>query len=188
MQESYMKNIFITIITAAFVLVLPTNVAAQQKMSIGAGADVMIPIGSFGDKWSTGFGGTAEFDYMVKPTLSVTGKLGYLTWSAKDLPSGVSATYSGVPFLVGGKYYFRFMSEAPVRGYGHLELGMMFGSVSASGSRLVVSESKTDFTIVPSLGLEIPAGTNGSVDISMRYFDIASKGSLGLRAGYIMEI
>jgi hypothetical protein len=175
-------------IIALLVLVLSMCASAQQKMYVGAGLDVMLPVGSFGDKWSTGFGGTAEFDYVVKPTLSVTGKFGYITWSAKDLPSGVSATYSGVPFLVGGKYYFRFTAEAPVRVYGHLELGLMFGSVSASGSRLVVSESKTDFTIVPSLGIEIPAGTNGSVDLSMRYFDIASKGSLGLRAGYMMEI
>jgi hypothetical protein len=65
---------------------------------------------------------------------------------------------------------------------------LMFGSVSGSGHILTITESKTDFTIVPSLGVEIPAGSNGAVDISVRYFDIASKGSIGFRAGYRMAI
>ena len=103
------------------------NVSAQGQMSVGAGVDVMLPVGSFGDNWGAGFGGTAKFDYGITPRASVTGKTGYLTWSGKNLPSGASATYSGVPVLVGIKYYPRFAAESPVHAYGHLELGMMIG-------------------------------------------------------------
>jgi hypothetical protein len=183
-----MKTFAMCMTITALALLISAGASAQLMMSVGVGVDIMLPVGSFGDNWSTGFGGTAEFDYVVKPTLSLTGKLGYLTWSAKGLPSGVSATYSGVPFLVGAKYYFRFMPQGSVRGYGHLELGMMFGSVSGSGHILTVSESKTDFTISPSLGLEISAGPNGAIDLSARYFDIASHGSIGLRGGYKLGI
>ena len=95
--------------------------------------------------------------------------------SGKNLPSGVTATYSGVPVLAGIKYYVRFMPQGPVRVYGHFELGMMFGSVSGSGHTITITESKTDFTLVPSVGVEIPAGPKGAVDLSARYFDISKK-------------
>jgi len=183
-----MKTIARCIAFVALATILSPRGFAQSPMSIGVGLDIMLPVGSFGDSWGTGFGGTAEFDYEITPHASVTGKIGYLSWSAKNLPSGASGTYSGVPLLAGIKYYFRFMPQSAVRVYGHLELGMMFGSVSGSGHYITVSTSETDFTIVPSLGVEIPAGTNGAVDLSVRYFDISRKGSIGFRAGYKMAI
>ena len=83
-------------------------------MSVGAGLDLMLPMGSFGNQWSTGFGGTGEFDYAVSTHTSVTGKIGYLTWSGKQSfysnlsTSNFSASYSGVPLLIGVKYYSYF--------------------------------------------------------------------------------
>jgi hypothetical protein len=183
-----MKKIALCVTVTALVLLVSASAPAQSKMSVGAGIDIMLPVGSFGDSWGTGFGGTAEFDYAFTQNASVTGKTGYLTWSGKNLPSGVSATYGGVPLLAGIKYYPRFMPQGQVRAYGHLELGLMVGSVSGSGHILTITEPKTDFTIVPSLGVEIPAGPNGAVDISARYFDISRKGSIGFRAGYKMAI
>ena len=182
-----MKKIALCVTMIAVVSLISMKASAQGQMSIGAGLDVMLPVGSFADSWGTGFGGTAEFDYSLSPKTNVTGKIGYLTWSGKNLPSGVTATYGGVPFLVGVKYYPHLLvsqTQSPVRFYGHLELGLMFGSVSGSGHYLTITESKTDFTIVPSIGCEIPAGPNGAVDISIRYFDISKKSSIGLRAGY----
>jgi hypothetical protein len=183
-----MRKIALSVTVTSLVLLMSTSASAQSQMSVGAGVDIMLPTGSFGDSWSTGFGGTAEFDYAFAPRFSVTGKTGYLTWSGKNLPSGATATYSGVPLLAGIKYYVRSMAQGPVRIYGHLELGLMIGSVSGSGRIISVSESTTDFTIVPSLGAEIPAGSNGAVDISVRYFDISQKASIGFRAGYMLRI
>jgi hypothetical protein len=182
------NKIALSAILLALLFLAGSNASAQGQMSVGAGFDVMLPVGSFGDSWGTGFGGTAEFDYAVSERFSVTGKTGYLTWSGKNLPSGVTATYSGVPVLAGIKYYVRFMPQGPVRVYGHFELGMMFGSVSGSGHTITITESKTDFTLAPSLGVEIPAGPKGAVDLSVRYFDISRKGSIGFRAGYKLMI
>lgn len=64
----------------------------------------------------------------------------------------------------------------------------MIGSVSGSGHYITLTESKTDFTIVPSLGVEIPAGAKGAIDLSARYFDISKKGNIGFRAGYELGI
>ena len=187
-----MKKVTFCAVAMAIVLLVSMNANAQGKMSVGAGVDIMIPVGSFGDSWGTGFGGTAEFDYAVRPNFSFTGKIGYLTWSAKNPPTGWTATYSGVPLLVGVKWYPRFIPQEWVRFYGHLELGIMAGSVSTSGpggrSAIFIGGSQTDFTIVPSVGIEIPAGPNGAVDVSARYFDISRKGSIGFRAGYKLTI
>jgi hypothetical protein len=190
-----MKTIISALAVGAIMLILTAGVYAQGKMAVGAGVDLMLPVGSFGESWGTGFGGTAELDYILSQHTSLTGKIGYLTWSAKDLPSGVSATYGGVPFLVGVKYYphlFVSQSGSAVRAYGHLELGLMFGSVSVSGTSHgysgSISGSETNFTIAPSVGVEIPAGARGAVDVSVRFFDISRKNSIGFRAGYKMMI
>jgi len=182
------KNIVVYAALIALVSLVAMSASAQSKMSVGAGLDIMLPVGSFGDSWGTGFGGTAEFDYTINPKFAVTGKLGFLSWSSKNLPSGVSATYSGAPVLVGIKWYPSFIPQNSVRIYGHFELGFMLGSLSASGHYASVTASGTDFTLVPSVGVEIPAGPKGAIDISARYFDISKKGSIGFRAGYKLSI
>ncbi len=183
-----MKNILVCATLLALVSLVAMSASAQDKMSVGAGVDLMLPVGSFADSWGTGFGATAEFDYILNPKFSVTGKLGYLTWSGTNLPSGVTATYSGVPILVGIKWYPSWIPQNSFRIYGHLELGLMAGSVSGSGHYISITESKTDFTIAPSVGIEIPAGPKGAVDVSVRYFDISRKSSIGFRAGYKLAI
>ena len=183
------KNIFVCVTIIIMISLFFTNTYAQTNMSVGAGIDIMLPVGSFADHWVTGFGGTGEFDYIVTPRTSITGKIGYLTWSGKNLPDGVSATYSGVPLLVGAKYYLQFIpKDLPFRLYGHLELGVMFGSVSTSGStQPITTEGGTDFTLAPSGGMEIPVSTDGAIDLSIRYFSISSKASIGLRGGFKMN-
>ena len=183
-----MKTIACITAVVALVMLTSMNTYAQGQMSVGAGLDMMFPVGSFGDRWGTGFGATGEFDYSLNSRAAVTGKIGYLTWSAKKLPSGVTATYGAVPIMIGGKYYPQFAKDLPVHFYGHLELGFMFGSISVSGTYAALGASKTDFVISPSIGLEIPAGPRGYIDLSLRYFDISEKSSIGLRAGYRMML
>ena len=176
-------------ISGAVLALVAIGASAQTKMSVGAGFDLMMPVGEFGDHWGTGFGGTGEFDYALSEHSCVTGKIGYMAWSGKNLPSGVTATYSGVPILAGLKYYPRFMPKDGVRGYGHLELGIFAGSVSVSGNNWPYTPPKgTGFTLVPSLGVEIPVVEKGKVDLSIRLFDISRRSSVGLRAGYVFVI
>jgi hypothetical protein len=201
-----MKKIALCAMVTAIALLASASAPAQENsMAVGAGFDVMLPVASFGDQWSTGFGGTGQFDYAVSTHTTLTGKIGYLTWSGKQsyytsaAISSFSASYSGVPVLVGVKYYphlFVTQAQTPVRVYGHFEIGFMFGSTSVSGSykgyfgtySISSSASKTDITIVPSIGAEIPVVPKGAIDVSVRYFDIASHGNIGFRAGYRMTI
>jgi hypothetical protein len=174
--------------SAALLVLLPlvaVDASAQStSSSIGVGADLMIPVGSFADHWGTGYGATAEFDHTLEKRFAFTVKAGYLTWSAKNLSSGVSARYGGVPALVGIKWYPSFIPQGSARFYGHLEAGAMIASVTGSGRTLTLTKSTTDITISPSVGFEAKAGDNGAVDISARYFDISKKSSIGVRLGY----
>jgi hypothetical protein len=185
-----MKTLAIAATLVLLALLAPLSASAQHQMSVGAGIDLLLPVGTFGDGWGTGIGGTAEFDYTLKPHLALTGKAGYISWSGK---SGVSSACSGVPVLVGVKYYSKLLAQdSPVRLYGHFELGLTFVSWSVTGHLISVSETQTSFTLVPSVGVEIPAGANGAVDVSARYYDMTkaggSRGSIGFRAGYKMAI
>jgi hypothetical protein len=184
-----MKTIGFVLVMVALVLLSSSSASAQGKMSVGAGLDLMLPVGAFGDAWGTGFGGTAEFDYSLSPHSSITGKTGYISWSGK---SGLTGSCSGVPLLVGLKYYSRITApESPVHFYGHLEIGLTFVSWSA-GNFIKISETQTSFTICPSIGAEITAGPKGAVDVSIRYYDMTKsgggRGSIGLRAGYKLAI
>jgi hypothetical protein len=184
-----MKTIGLVIATMALVVLSSTCASAQGQMSVGAGLELMLPVGAFGDAWGTGFGATGEFDYSLSPHSNITGKLGYISWSGK---SGVTGSCSGVPLLVGLKYYSRITApESPVHIYGHLELGLTFVSWTA-GNLIKISETQTSFTLAPSVGAEITAGPKGAVDVSVRYYDMTKsgggRGSIGFRAGYKLAI
>jgi len=178
--------------TAVMTLVLPAPMiaSAQGQMSVGAGLELMLPVGAFGDSWGTGFGATGEFDYSLSPHSSLTAKTGYISWSGK---SGVTGSCSGVPLLVGLKYYSHLSGpESKMHFYGHLELGLTIVSWSVTGHIISVSESQTSFTLSPSVGVEIPVSPNGAVDVSVRYYDMTKagggRGSIGVRAGYKLSL
>jgi outer membrane protein W len=188
-----MKKLLVMASVFTLILLVAGGANAQNKMALNIGADVLFPLGDFGNASNIGFGGTAQFEYYVNPMLAVTGKFGYITWSAKtgDVPAGVTASgsFKGLPLLFGAKYYF--MPEGKARVYGQFELGLFFasasGTVEYAGYKQDYSASETDFSIAPAIGVEIPAGHKGAIDISARYFGIFKDGSannIGARVGY----
>ena len=96
---------------------------AQGKMALGVQAGIALPMGDFGDVYDMGFGGTATFAYHINPMLDITGSVGYLTWSGKDL----DYTFSSVPVLVGVRYYF---GQGKFHPYVTGELGMHFNHLN----------------------------------------------------------
>jgi outer membrane protein W len=190
-----MKKVTLVLTVVALALLVSFNAQAQNKMAVSVGPEVLIPMGSFSDAAKIGFGGTAEFEYFVNPNISVTAKSGYITWGAKTGDANIGATnvevtWSGIPILVGGKYYF--IPSGRTRVYGQFELGLFIFSGSSTvtipgfGTQSA-SASSTEFTIAPALGFEIPAGQKGAIDLSVRYWGILSSGgasNVGARAAY----
>jgi opacity protein-like surface antigen len=164
---------------------------AQSKMYLGAGLEVAIPMGTFGDAAGTGFGGTATFEMSLMPQLNGYAKIGYLMWAGKEVKSSsytYTTDYTAIPVLVGAKYFF-----APSF-YGLAELGIhsfsfegestyknpITGATTTSSSS--VSESKFGFGI--GAGYEMPVGTKAMLDISVKYQNLPNELSyLGARVG-----
>jgi hypothetical protein len=184
-----MKKLMLPVSILVVVLLVATGANAQGKIALSVGADALLPIGSFSDFASFGIGGTVQGEYLLAPNASLTLRTGYISWIAKDVPAGAKISYSGIPILVGGKYYFQ--PEGKTRFYGAVELGLMILSASAEatyyGQTIKSSASESDFSVAPGVGVEIAAGAKGAVDISARYWGIFKDGSahnIGVRAGY----
>jgi hypothetical protein len=185
-----MKKLSLAVLAIALLALVATPSYAQGKMVLSVGGDVLLPMGTFGDAYSIGFGGSARGQYNFTPMFSGGLTAGYYTWTAKDVAGGlVKPTFSGVPVRVFGKYYF--MPEGKARVYGMAELGLFFWSSKVTATiplfgTFSSSASGSDFNIAPGIGIELPAG-KVEVDVSVRYDMIMttgnSSGNLGGRVG-----
>jgi outer membrane protein W len=192
-----MKKLLLVVVALALVGFVSASSNAEGKIAISVGGDVLIPMGTFGDAQSTGFGGSVRGQYNVTPMFSVGLTAGYFTWSGKDRTIGgvtvKGGTFKGLPVRAFGKYYFMPETEK-VRFYGIAEVGMFFGSVDVPAVQTPFgpigggTASSTDFNYAPGIGVEFGLGSgNTKLDISARYDGIAasggSSGSLGARVG-----
>lgn len=189
-----MKKLLVAVMMLAMVALTISGASAQGKISFGVGADVALPIGSFGDTQNIGIGGTAKVYYPVNNMLSLTGTAGYMTFGGKEITSigGTkikAGSWNMVPVVVGGRYYFG--PEGGTRFYGGVDLGIIFGSYTVNtpeikvGNIVVVpassaSASTTDFTYQPQIGVEA-----GALDIAVRLLGVSNANSIAARIGYI---
>ncbi|MCK9424513.1 MAG: hypothetical protein M0Q21_00585 [Ignavibacteriaceae bacterium] len=147
----------------------------QSKITLGVGGTVALPMGTFADASSMGFGGLVRGE-MGFGTIVGTASLGYLSFPGKDISedqgSGVTTTYStsfsAIPILVGAKYSF-----APGF-YGSLEAGLNMLSWEAKW------ETKVGGVVYPAgsgstTGSETKFGFALGVGYQMSPFDISLK-------------
>jgi hypothetical protein len=188
-----MKKLALVATVVALVVMMSVGASAQGKMFLNIGADVLLPMGTFGDAASVGFGGTARFEYAFIPQLHGTFTAGYIAWGGKSINGFDGPSYGGIPFLVGGKYYFMPVTKNKMNVYGGFELGLMIFSVGSKKYTIgpytyeSPSVSETDFALAPTIGAEFPISDKGAIDVSAKYLLITSSGSagnIGFRIGY----
>ncbi|MBI5475924.1 MAG: outer membrane beta-barrel protein [Ignavibacteriales bacterium] len=174
-------------------LVAGISFGQEGQMRLGAGLELVLPSGTFGDVAGTGFGGTANFLYTVNPQITITGTAGYIMWGEKSFDLGFGEwkySYSAIPILAGGRYYF---TEGDSRVYGSAEIGLymfsatvtvptqsFFGYTIAGGE---TTESSSEFTIAPGVGYEMKIGDNMNLDVAAKYLIISDMSNINLRAG-----
>lgn len=169
------------------------GLAQEGQMKLGVGVELVLPSGSFGDVAGTGFGGTANFLYQLNDQISLSGTAGYISWGGKSIDVGLGTwdySYSAIPILVGGRYYF---TEGDARVYGSAEIGMYMFSFKLTvpsytylgftvpGSE--TTESSSEFTIAPGIGYEMKIGDNMNLDLSAKYLIISDMSNINVRAG-----
>jgi hypothetical protein len=188
-----MKKLLTIAVAVALLGLVGADASAQGKFALSVGGDVLLPMGTFGDAHSTGFGGSVRGQYNFTPMFSAGLTVGYYTWSGKEVLGFKFGTFKGLPVRAFGKYYFMPETEK-VRFYGIAELGMFFGSVDVPATTIGSitigggSVSSTDFNYAPGIGVEFGLGSgNTKLDVSARYDGIAtsggSSGSIGARVG-----
>ena len=150
-----MKNITLLLVLLTVASVPAFAQTTSGGWGVGFGGDVGIPVGDLSNGAQVGFGGNGWVGYMVDQNLTVTGKAGVISFSAKTgyTPSSVTV----VPILVGARYFF--MPPADMRVYGHAEAGVF--NISNGGG--------TKFGFAPTLGAQFKAGDNMNVDVHANY-------------------
>ena len=156
----------------AVILLFITNIgdlraASREEIKIGGDLGIGMPMGTFGDDFNMGFGINAVFSYFVNPQLIVTGTLGYWNYGVKNLPSGVSASFTSIPFNGGIQYRFNRGKFQP---FVSAETLLFFNSFSASASGYgSSSESKTQFGFTPGFGAAFPLENDLEIRAALKY-------------------
>ena len=183
-----MRKLIVTLasLITALTLCLPAAAFANEAkgdMAVGAGLELALPMGNFGDYAGTGFGLTGQFEYVYSPNISFIGNLGYIKWGSKDFGQ-YKWSNSAVPIKGGAKYY---LDPAKKGLYGAGELGFYFFSskyeYTQNNVTFRVSDSSTDLSLALFGGYEMPAGESWIVDLSARIEIISDHSFLGLRVG-----
>ncbi|ERJ60682.1 hypothetical protein [Sphingobacterium paucimobilis] len=172
-----MKRVYYTI-----VLLLVGNIAFAQKgfHTVGAGVELGLPIGDFGQGFGIGFGATGKAFYGITDIGDITGTLGYLRFGMKESSDLMKGSMGMVPIVFGYRHDFGGL-------YGEPQVGL-----TVVKSKVTI---KDDFGIGLS-GIGGSASTTkasfglgggyvfGNWDLGARFQIIDSMNFLGVRLGY----
>lgn len=155
-----MKKQLLTIV----MVLLCAGVFAQGKSSsdakLSVGLDFGLPVGSFADGTTIGFGGSGKAELPVSSDFNFTLTAGYISYYFEEpvkrsLKTFGYDTYMGyIPVKAGGKYYF---SRSV---YSEVEVGARFSTNNSGG---------TAFIYAPGLGVSYPGGNKRDIDFGIRY-------------------
>jgi hypothetical protein len=146
-----------------------------KKARLGAGIYLGLPVGDMGDLVDLSLGVLADFDFILTPAISVTGRAGYV----HHLEDIDNFSFYTIPFWAGIKYYF--MPEGvSARFFAAPELAFNFNGVSAEFNGFEGSDSELD------IGLNLGGGVELgpiSIRVFLAIFDLGEAGdSLQLAA------
>lgn len=177
------------LIAVLFVFILMAGLTnAQSKMQLGVGGFVGMPMGTFGDVTSLGFGGVVQGEYSLGDKMVGTFTTGYLIFSGKDVTVGAFSYKAGdwsiIPLMAGTKYYFADNF------YGAVQAGLnmvsytnpgttytVFG-VTVTSPEVTVSGSEFGYTV--GVGYEM-----GQIDLLAKYGSFMSNATfVGLSVLY----
>ena len=176
------------ILFISFVLISGTVFAQKGHMKIEPSLVIAFPV----EGTNTGFGINGTFFYGIDKNIDLTGTLGYITWSYSDF----DASFSSIPFLVGGRYSFAV--EGTITPYAAAELGFHFTSASFTipsysfgGSSFgggTTSASSTEFGIGFGGGAYFQVSSSITIDGNLQFNIIGSSNYFAIRAGAVFEI
>jgi hypothetical protein len=179
-----MKKLFAVLVVIALVASVASaqSVWGQGKMSAGPGVELALPMGTFGDQVSTGFGGFGTFQYGLNENILLTGTISYTGFGEKV--AGVTCSEMG--FLAGGKY--NLSGQVTPGFYGLFQIGIVSFSSKVEFMGFSATVSESDLAFAPGVGYQI--GNN--IDASVKYLIVSTTGnsssSLVLNVAYFFAL
>jgi hypothetical protein len=162
------------------------------RMSLGAGVEFVMPVTSgFKDAYNLGIGGTVRGEYAFTNDVSGMLTAGYVSLSGKDVGGVTLDNGSMIPVTVGVKYYFM---PGTLRFYGAFDLGITSFKQSFPGVNILgvnigeTSQTSTEFTWQPQLGVLGYFSNNAAFDLSVRWIGISDANALGIRLGVLFDL
>ena len=157
----------------------------QGRIDINAGVDFGLPIGSFGDVYSFGYGATVKGLYGISEAGQIGLTLGYQRFGLKDsFDENMSGSMGISPVFAVYRHNFGDLYIEPQAG---LSINSVNLKANAGGMDFGGSASNTSFGYAAGLGYMI-----GNIDISARYQGLTQSdenlGFIGLRIGYNFRI
>jgi hypothetical protein len=150
--------------------------AQKGKNQVNFGPEADLPIGTMGDAYKLGFGGTLKGLLGVGKTGQVTLTLGYSTFKGKSGTSGgysyAGQTFNVIPFLVGYRNNFNKFYIEP-------QLGLASYTTKVTGFK----ETETRLTYGLSVGYAI-----NSFDLGLRYQGHEGASFIGARVAYVIDL
>ena len=164
-----------------FILISSCSLLAQ-KPGISIGGNVYFPIGNWSEIASTGFGGSATYEHPFSKNIKGVLYAGYNSFSGDE--EGLETTWSMIPVLVGGKFYFTPKQDW----YAVALLGANFVTASTSTSAGDIEASSTEFAGNANFGYELKTSKNGALDLSAGFIYITDLSYFGARIAYIFYL
>src|SRR5690606_14370610 len=107
-----MKKIYYIL---ALAFISTAGYAQQGFHKVGAGAELGLPLGDFGEAYSIGFGATAKGFYGITAQGDITGTLGYLHFGIKESNEYMSGSMGMIPIMIGYRHDFGEIGRASCR-------------------------------------------------------------------------
>lgn len=168
-----------SLLSAVFALVISIGAFAQKgNNQVGVGAELNTPLGSFGDAYKTGYGGTIKGLYGIGKAGQLTLTTGYSSFKGQSKTafgySYAGQTFTMVPVSAGYRHHLNnFYLEG--------QLGATINGTKANGVKV---ESMTKFAFAANAGYEIKG-----LDLSLRYHTEGDVLSLfAARIGYNLNL
>jgi hypothetical protein len=163
-----MKKLFLAIVGIIFIL----HTAAQDKVSssntsFSLGAELSLPVGTFGDIYSFGFGASGQGNFAIADDAAITLYAGYINYSLKSTYGSGSAGY--LPVL--GGVEFGFSPQI----YASAQLGLTFYTKGGGSA----------FTYAPGIGFKISNNISALLKYTAQSKGGATSGAVGARLAYI---
>lgn len=168
------------ILIAALLLGATLTVNAQEEgfHTVGAGAELALPMGDFSQVYGVGFGATGKVFYGISEAADITGTLGYLHFGMKEEHAMMSGHMGMVPIMFGYRHDFGGFYVEP-----QLGLTVISSKITMDGMDLGFMESGSSSTT--KLGLGLGGGHRfGNWDLGLRFQLVDNLNFIGARIGY----